>query len=64
MAKKSNSNPSGVNKRILRIGVILGGKIIEERLLRNRQTITVGQSQKTPLVYQSRAFHLSGHSFF
>jgi hypothetical protein len=32
--------------RSLRIGVILGGKIIEEKLLRKPQTVTVGQSAK------------------
>lgn len=37
---------SGPAPRILRIGLILGGKIIEERLIRNRETITIGQSSK------------------
>ena len=32
--------------RILRVGVILGGNIIEERLIRNREDITIGQSSK------------------
>ncbi len=32
--------------RILRIGVVLGGNIIEERLVRKRETITIGQSSK------------------
>jgi hypothetical protein len=32
--------------RSLRIGIILGGKIIEEKLLRTPQTVTVGQSAK------------------
>ncbi len=32
--------------RILRIGVVLGGSIIEERLVRKRETITIGQSVK------------------
>lgn len=32
--------------RSLRIGIILGGKIIEERLVRKRETITIGQSAK------------------
>lgn len=30
--------------RILRIGIVLGGSIIEERLCRKRETITLGQS--------------------
>ncbi len=33
-------------QRSLRIGVILGGKIIEERLVRQRDPITIGQSAK------------------
>jgi len=32
--------------RILRVGIILGGKIVEEKLLRERQTVTIGQSTK------------------
>jgi len=32
--------------RILRIGVVLGGNIIEERLVRKRETISIGQSAK------------------
>lgn len=33
-------------QRILRIGIILGGKIIEERLVRTRSDVTIGQSAK------------------
>jgi len=33
-------------RRILRIGVLLGGKIIEERLIRERTDVTLGQSAK------------------
>ena len=32
--------------RILRIGVVLGGKLVEERLIRKRETVTLGQSAK------------------
>ncbi len=32
--------------RILRIGVLLGGKIVEERLIRERTSVSVGQSIK------------------
>jgi hypothetical protein len=32
--------------RILRIGILLGGKIIEERLIRERGAVTIGQSMK------------------
>jgi len=36
--------------KILRIGIIQSGKIIEERLLRNRHPITIGQSPKNTFV--------------
>ncbi len=36
----------GPRPRILRIGVLLGGKIVEERLIRERTSVTIGQSMK------------------
>jgi len=33
-------------QRILRIGVLLGGKIVEERLIRERVSVSIGQSMK------------------
>jgi hypothetical protein len=33
-------------QRILRIGVLLGGKLVEERLIRERTTVSIGQSMK------------------
>lgn len=33
-------------RRVLRVGVILGGKIVEERLLREHKDVTIGQSAK------------------
>ena len=36
----------GSRGRILRIGVLLGGKIIEEKLIRERTSVSVGQSMK------------------
>lgn len=33
-------------QRILRIGVLLGSKIVEERLIRERTAVTIGQSMK------------------
>lgn len=32
--------------KVLRIGVIQGGKIIEERIIRNRETVSVGTTEK------------------
>ena len=50
------SNPSGggahgggaggPRPRVLRIGVLLGGKIVEERLIRERTSVSIGQSMK------------------
>jgi hypothetical protein len=38
--------PDGRRPRILRIGVLLGGKIVEERLIRERTSVSIGQSMK------------------
>ncbi|HUJ63428.1 MAG TPA: hypothetical protein VLX92_33245 [Kofleriaceae bacterium] len=37
---------NGPRQRILRIGVLLGGKIVEERLIRERTSVSIGQSMK------------------
>ncbi|HVV84977.1 MAG TPA: AgmX/PglI C-terminal domain-containing protein [Kofleriaceae bacterium] len=37
---------AGGRTRALRIGVLLGGKIVEERLIRERADVTIGQSAK------------------
>jgi TonB family protein len=36
--------------RILRIGIVQGGKIVEERLVRKRADVTIGQSSKNTFV--------------
>ena len=41
--------PTPLNK-VLRIGVIQGGKIIEERHLKRREDVTVGQDARNTLV--------------
>ncbi|MCG5053737.1 MAG: AgmX/PglI C-terminal domain-containing protein [Myxococcales bacterium] len=41
--------------RILRIGIIQGGRIVEERLVRKRENISVGQSAKNMFVVPSDA---------
>lgn len=40
-----SANP-GPRPRILRIGVLLGGKIVEERLIRERTAVSIGQSMR------------------
>jgi len=42
----SGKSSAGPRPRILRIGVLLSGKIVEERLIRDRGDVTVGQSAK------------------
>ena len=41
--------------KILRIGIIQGGKIVEERLVRKRDNVTVGQSTKNTFVVPTEA---------
>ncbi len=40
-------------EKILRIGVVQGGRIIEERLLRHKEAVTVGQSPKNKFMIPS-----------
>ncbi|CAN5917382.1 hypothetical protein BH11MYX2_BH11MYX2_17610 [soil metagenome] len=46
MTTQRPQQQSGSRPRILRIGVLLGGKIVEERLIRDRVPVTIGQSMK------------------
>jgi hypothetical protein len=45
-ARQNPAPASGPRPRILRIGVLLGGKIVEERLIRDRAAVTIGQSMR------------------
>lgn len=42
--RQHNQQQQEPREKVLRIGVILGGKIVEEKLLSERTTVTVGQS--------------------
>jgi hypothetical protein len=42
----TQTSGGGPRQRILRIGVLLGGKIVEERLIRERTSVSLGQSMK------------------
>jgi len=46
-------------RKVLRIGIVQGGRIVEERLLRRRDTVTVGQSPKNKFVIPSSRIPLS-----
>src|SRR6266700_390714 len=55
-AVKGNLQPGAAPKvKILRIGIIQGGRIVEERLVRKRENITIGQSAKNLFVVPSEA---------
>ena len=51
MATKAQQK--GAPRKILRVGVIQNGRIIEERLVRERVTVTVGRSLKNTVVLAS-----------
>src|SRR6516162_1423047 len=61
---------SAPKPKILRIGIIQGGRIVEERLVRKRENITIGQSAKNMFVVLSDAlprnwllFEVSGSQY-
>jgi outer membrane biosynthesis protein TonB len=61
---------SASKPKILRIGIIQGGRIVEERLVRKRENITIGQSAKNMFVVPSEAlprnwllFQVSGNQY-
>lgn len=58
-------------KKILRIGIIQSGKIIEERLLRKPEPVTVGESHRNTFVIPATGlplrfplFELRGDRYF
>jgi hypothetical protein len=70
-AARAHVPASGLPKpKILRIGIVQGKKIVEERLCRRRESITIGQSAKNTFVVPSDAlprqwllFELSGNRY-
>jgi hypothetical protein len=57
--------------KVLRIGVVQGGRIIEERIIRKRETVTIGQSERNHFVIPARdlpprfdLFEMRGSSYF
>lgn len=45
-ARAQQTQGAGPRPRILRVGILLGGKIVEERLIRERAPVTIGQSMR------------------
>jgi outer membrane biosynthesis protein TonB len=69
-ARQPVSSAPGAKLKILRIGIIQGGRIVEERLVRKRENITIGQSAKNMFVVLSDAlprnwllFEMSGNGY-
>ena len=54
-ARQPVPSAPGAKLKILRIGIIQGGRIVEERLVRKRENITIGQSAKNMFVVLSDA---------
>jgi outer membrane biosynthesis protein TonB len=55
-AAAAQQHSGSVSKpKILRIGIIQGGRIVEERLVRKREDITIGQSARNMFVVPSEA---------
>ena len=52
-AAREQLSSAGGKAKILRIGIIQGGRIVEERLVRRRENITIGQSAKNMFVVPS-----------
>ena len=47
--------PSAAKSRIMRIGIVQGGRIVEERLIRKRENISIGWSSKATFAVPSEA---------
>jgi hypothetical protein len=57
--------------KVLRIGLVQGGRVIEERIIKQRVTVTVGSNEKSMFVIPSQAvppmfklFELVGNDYF
>src|SRR3712207_4654995 len=47
--------PQATGPKVLRVGVVQGGKVIEERVIKQRVSVTVGPSEKSMFVIPSKA---------
>src|SRR5688572_22517588 len=62
--------PKTTGPKVLRIGIIQAGKIVEERVIRRRESVTVGSSEKNHFVIHTdgmparfELFQLVGHDY-
>jgi hypothetical protein len=63
--------PQVTGPKVLRIGLVQGGKVIEERVIKQRTSVTIGPSEKSMFVIPSRAippnfklFELQGGEYY
>src|SRR6185436_19326829 len=63
--------PQATGPKVLRIGLVQGGKVIEERIIKQRTHVTIGPSEKSMFVVPSknipaqfRLFELSGSDYY
>lgn len=63
--------PQATGPKVLRIGLVQGGKVIEERVIKQRTHVTIGPSEKSMFVIPSKGippsfklFEISGGEYF
>src|SRR5438045_3307625 len=69
--KTDDKKATGAGIKVLRIGIVQNGKIIDERELKRRDTVSIGNSQKATFPVSSDAlprnfdlFEASGSKYF
>lgn len=55
MTAMMRAMPQTTGPKVLRIGLVQGGKVIEERVIKQRTAVTIGPSEKSLFVIPSRA---------
>ena len=64
VARKTAAPVQSTLPKVLRIGIIQGGKIVEERIIRRRETVTVGPSEKANFVFAAQDLPSSRFELF
>jgi outer membrane biosynthesis protein TonB len=64
VVRKTTAPAQSSLPKVLRIGIIQGGKIIEERIIRRRETVTVGPSEKAHFVFAAQDLPSSRFELF
>ena len=54
--------PQATGPKVLRIGLVQGGRVIEERIIKQRTSVTVGPSEKSTFVMPSNVCPRSSSS--